>query len=263
MTDSPAPACAGCQAALRPGAVFCGRCGRTTSAVDEEAPGPPPDNRLSAPRFAAHWGDIKRVGALFALLLASSFAASLGGAGPGDSPMRVLVIGTVDAAIVLGFALSRPGDILPLLGLPRLSRRQAAELLGLGALFVAGLSGYFALIERAGVPLLHAADAYRQQQWPLWSVFLTISLMPAVFEELAFRGVIQSSLGQVLGVREALFIQAALFSVLHLMPLMFPSHFAMGLCFGYMRLRSGSLYPGMCLHAAWNAWVVYQELGAG
>ena len=36
---------------------------------------------------------------------------------------------------------------------------------------------------------------------------------------------------------------------------MFPSHFLMGLCFGYMRRRSRSIYPGMALHAMWNALV--------
>ena len=81
-------------------------------------------------------------------------------------------------------------------------------------------------------------------------------------EELAFRGVIQSSLERVLNARDAWLIQAALFSVLHLYPLIFPSHFLMGLCFGYMRRRSRSIYPGMLLHACWNALVVLKELPA-
>jgi len=33
----------------------------------------------------------------------------------------------------------------------------------------------------------------------------------------------------------------------------------MGLCFGYLRTRSRSLYPGMLLHAAWNAFVLMAE----
>jgi len=44
-----------------------------------------------------------------------------------------------------------------------------------------------------------------------------------------------------------------------LAPLAFPSHFLMGLCFGYLRTRSRSLYPGMLLHAAWNAFVLMAE----
>lgn len=59
--------------------------------------------------------------------------------------------------------------------------------------------------------------------------------MPAVIEEIAFRGFIQSALERFVGAREAPFIQAALFSVLHLLPLMFIRHFLMGLCFGLMR----------------------------
>jgi membrane protease YdiL (CAAX protease family) len=91
-------------------------------------------------------------------------------------------------------------------------------------------------------------------------MLLLISLMPGIFEELAFRGVIQSTLEHVFDRREALVIQAALFSVLHLLPLDFPSHFVMGLCLGYMRLRTKSLYPGMILHASWNAFILCQEL---
>jgi membrane protease YdiL (CAAX protease family) len=91
-------------------------------------------------------------------------------------------------------------------------------------------------------------------------VFLTISIAPAIVEELTFRGLIQSSLERVFSVRDALLIQAALFGILHLLPFMFPSHFLMGLCFGFLRNRSRSLYPGMLMHAAWNAWVISSEL---
>ena len=34
----------------------------------------------------------------------------------------------------------------------------------------------------------------------------------------------------------------------------------MGLCLGYMRRRSRSIYPGMLLHGCWNALVVLGEL---
>ena len=47
--------------------------------------------------------------------------------------------------------------------------------------------------------------------------------------------------------------QAALFSVLHSSAVIFSSHFAMGLVFGWLRMRTGSLIASMILHAAWNA----------
>ena len=91
-------------------------------------------------------------------------------------------------------------------------------------------------------------------------MFLGVSVMPAVFEELAFRGVIQSSLEHVFTGVEAWLIQGALFSVLHLFPIMFPSHFLMGLWLGWLRRRSGSVYPGMLMHGLWNALVLAHEL---
>ena len=136
----------------------------------------------------------------------------------------------------------------------------ALELVGIALSFIAVMGAYFVLIQRAGAPILHITTTYKQFGWPVWSMFLLVSAMPAIFEELAFRGVIQSALERVLGEREAWLIQAALFSVLHLLPMMFLSHFVMGLCFGYMRRRSKSLYPGMILHGGWNALVLYQEL---
>jgi len=92
--------------------------------------------------------------------------------------------------------------------------------------------------------------------WSPWAALLVLSLLPAVFEELAFRGYLMQRLAPVLGRSEALLVQAALFGVVHMLPLMFVSHFVMGTIFGVLRQRSNSLYPGMLLHAAWNAYVV-------
>jgi membrane protease YdiL (CAAX protease family) len=64
----------------------------------------------------------------------------------------------------------------------------------------------------------------------------------------------------VLGEREAWLVQAAFFSILHLSPVIFPTHFAMGLIFGWLRMRTDSLIPGMILHALWNAAIILLEL---
>lgn len=249
--------CPACQGALREGALFCSNCGYNGTA----SPAIPYRKELqsSTTRFASHWGEIKQVSWLFGLLLFGSFVLGMT-ARAIASPWPEAIASGIDAAIILTFASLRYRDILPLLGLPRLSARGALELLGLALSFIAIMGAYFTLIQRAGVPVDHIAPAFKQFGWPVWSMFLLVSAMPAIFEELAFRGVIQSALERVLGEREAWLIQAALFSVLHLLPMMFLSHFVMGLCFGYMRRRSKSLYPGIILHAGWNALVLYQEL---
>ena len=248
--------CPVCQDVLRAGAHFCPNCGHTLGAATAA---PARERRQpSAGRFAAHWNEIKRVVWLFGLLLLSSLVLGFVERS-NSSPWPDAVLTGIDAAVVLAFAATRYRDLLPLLGAPRMSLRLALGLGGLALVFVAAMSAYFNLLEHMGVPLARMSDAYVAAGWPAWAMFLLVSAMPAVFEELAFRGVIQSALERVLDRREAWLIQAALFSVLHLTPLSFPSHFLMGLCFGYMRTRSRSLYPGMLLHATWNALVLIAE----
>ena len=255
------PSCVGCRKPLRRGAQFCPSCGHTLagSAVQAIPFLPAIDLHRSASIFESHWQEIKQVGWLFALLLGSSLIAGIFGRFK-PSPWLHVSVSTVDAFIVMVFAVIHYRDIRPLIGRPALDLRGAAMLMMCGLIFIAAMSIYFSLIKWAGFPIFRAAGVFEKAGWPVVSMFALVSLLPAVVEEVAFRGVIQSTLQRVAGEREALLIQAALFSVLHLLPMMFISHFFMGLCFGYMRVRSKSLYPGMVLHAAWNAYVLSREL---
>ncbi len=134
------------------------------------------------------------------------------------------------------------------------------ELVAVALACATAISLYFVLMQRFGIEILGETAEFRKAGWSVGQMLLLVSVMPAIFEELAFRGVIQSSLEKVFDSRDAWIIQAALFSVLHLLPINFPSHFLMGLCFGYARNRTRSLYPGMLMHASWNAFVVLREL---
>jgi len=69
-----------------------------------------------------------------------------------------------------------------------------------------------------------------------------------------------SRLDRLLTARESLLVQAALFSLLHLGVVIFPSHFVIGLVLGVLRRRTRSLYPGMAVHASWNAIIVFAEM---
>jgi membrane protease YdiL (CAAX protease family) len=166
----------------------------------------------------------------------------------------------VDALIVLTFVGLRFHRLQFLFRLHPIALPSALRLAVWTILFLALMAGYFWVLEHMGVPIWSATETFDNAGWPVWSMLLLISLMPAFFEELAFRGAIQSSLERVFNTRDAWLIQAALFSVLHLSPLMFPSHFLMGLCFGLLRRRTRSVYPGMAVHAAWNAYIVLGEL---
>jgi membrane protease YdiL (CAAX protease family) len=86
-----------------------------------------------------------------------------------------------------------------------------------------------------------------------------VALVTPLAEELLFRGVIEPKLGQIMKVKDALIVQAALFSALHLSPVIRVTHFILGLALGGLRRRSRSLLPGILLRGAWNAWVVWSS----
>lgn len=254
----PVAHCLHCGHVLRAEAKFCSACGAPADAAGWEAPPREAHAARGQARFHLHLAEIKRIAWLFGLLLLTSLLFGTLAARD-TTPWSDVVASLADAVIVFVFAGARFREIRPLLGLPRADRRRAALLLLLSLAFLALMWSYFALIEKAGVHMLHMTTQYQDAEWGIALTLLFTSIMPAVVEETAFRGVIQSVLERVLGPREALFIQAALFSVLHLLPMMFPSHFVMGLVFGYLRMQTRSLYPGMALHATWNALVVLDE----
>ena len=125
------------------------------------------------------------------------------------------------------------------------------------AVVAAGL-GYFAanfltvlwmvLLEGFG---LHntAADAFTGSL-PL--DLLMISVLPAVCEELLFRGMVMGAYERW-GTWRAIFISAALFAGLHGSVAGLPVHFLLGVALGYVAASTGSLLPGMALHGVYNA----------
>jgi len=83
-----------------------------------------------------------------------------------------------------------------------------------------------------------------------------IALCPGIFEELAFRGLVQGRLGALFGAKSALLITGAAFAWAHGVTMGFPIHLGLGLYLCWLRARSGSLIPGMFLHAFYNATIV-------
>ena len=77
-----------------------------------------------------------------------------------------------------------------------------------------------------------------------------------MLEEITFRGLIYQKLKSIMSDKESLFIQASLFSVLHLMPTIFISHLVMGLFLGWLRQQTDGLYMSIIFHIAWNSYVL-------
>ena len=85
----------------------------------------------------------------------------------------------------------------------------------------------------------------------LFVCFITLCIMPAVAEELLFRGAFQG-LMRPCGSAAAIFAPALLFGLLHLDLAQGLTAFACGVFLGWLTERSGSILPGMLLHLANN-----------
>lgn len=80
----------------------------------------------------------------------------------------------------------------------------------------------------------------------------TLSVVPGICEELMFRGAILGLLRKKLPSWMAILIQAAAFAVLHSLAVRLPHTFVLGVLFGILTVRTGSLWPAMLAHAAHN-----------
>jgi uncharacterized protein len=248
--------CLACGQKLAPGALFCTSCGHPLGqevSVSTRTPAHAEDS----PDFLSPV--MLQTVALFLLLLGSSLI--LGWVSRVlQSPWATVTTELVDAAVTIAFAISCHASVAPFLGLPRTSAAAMLQLAGLAVGFGILMALYFTLLSGAGVTIIQVTAVFRRTGWSLPAILFVVAVLPGIIEELAFRGVMQTSLERIVSTREALIVQAALFSVLHLLPGMFPSHFVMGLYFGYLRTKTRSLYPGMAAHAGWNALVVLQEI---
>ena len=86
-----------------------------------------------------------------------------------------------------------------------------------------------------------------------WLMIPLLSLLPAVCEELLFRGVILSGLRSHMNVHSAVVLGGILFAAAHLDLQGMVPRTLLGIALGYLFVYTGSIVPSMLLHAANNA----------
>ncbi len=174
-----------------------------------------------------------------------------------------LVVLFVGVSLLFGFAQHvRIGDGFRL--------RPAALLAFLGAMLLGVSIWPFAheifLVEEAiglsslGKEQIAAAQEQieRLRQVPLIVILLTLAAAPAVCEEFFFRGYLFSALRQTMRPWKTVAVSAVLFGAFHVITTntlsveRFVPSTIMGLVLGWVSLRSGSVLPGMLLHACHN-----------
>ncbi len=177
-------------------------------------------------------------------------------------PLGAAQLAALTAVIVLGTSLV-PGEVEParVLGLER------APWPELSLALCAGLALQLPMVQLTtwlvhALPFLArppevdaAIEAVTRMSSPLRALTVPLSfiVIPALTEELLFRGLVQRSLRDRYGPRVAVGITAVLFGAFHMdaQALFFAS--TMGVLLGVLAERSGSTLPGIALHAGFNA----------
>lgn len=142
-------------------------------------------------------------------------------------------------------------------GMRRPAWRHVAEALVAPLLCLAYAAAWRHLLVRA---MPHLADESVEGELTtrlgLGLAIFTMAVVPAIVEEVGFRGMLQGRLMALLGAAQGLVVTAMAFTLVHLSPATLPIHLALGLYLGWLRERSGSLWPGILVHFAYNTLVL-------
>jgi sodium transport system permease protein len=161
----------------------------------------------------------------------------------------------VPALIMTVFLARSPRQTL-LLKMPRIWTLPAALLLAvalhpLAVTLARGIEATYPMSEE----MLRRLEGLTQvvQQAELWQLLLVVALMPAICEELAFRGFILSGLRHLGNPWAAVAISSLLFGLTHGLLQQSLSAVAVGFVVGYLALQTRSILPGAVFHFTHNS----------
>jgi uncharacterized protein len=240
----------------------------TLSAVPEES---------SAVKEWKFWGPWPTVGLSIAIFIVYSIAQALVVlvffgirivSNPGSNLKELLTglttnglmisIATILGAVVgVGFIILfirvRGAEIAEYLGLRPINWKTFFTVLGIGVglLVLSSVIGqYFSDAENTGFTM----DAYTSSVWPPLLGIAVVVFAPA-FEEGLFRGFLLVGLARTrIGAVGAILITAVGWAALHIQYNVYGmlSILVLGIAFGIVRLKTGSLWSTLILHAFWN-----------
>jgi sodium transport system permease protein len=203
------------------------------------------------------WEAAALVGLSFAALMTAGVRlAALGLAGTVLGEVVCVIVPTL---VYVGVKRLQPRELG--LGRPPLLATAGGALFGAGAFYLVAV-GLHTWIERVWPTPPEVREAMQRMviptagARPLVVDIVALALVPAVAEELLFRGVLQGALRPRFGTTAAVIATAIAFGLYHGSIYRFaPAAFG-GLLLGFVRAASGSLWPALAFHLANNAGVI-------
>ena len=102
-------------------------------------------------------------------------------------------------------------------------------------------------------------EHYKDSPSPLLLCIISVGVFPAIFEEIAFRGILFNELKNIMSVNATIIITTVLFTILHFSFISFLWIFPIGFLFGYLRSKYNNLIYGIIGHFVYNSSIVLIE----
>ncbi|MGL4798769.1 MAG: ABC transporter permease subunit/CPBP intramembrane protease [Cellulosilyticaceae bacterium] len=162
------------------------------------------------------------------------------------------------AGIALGFGYYMKTDWKKAFSIkvPKLRQILGAVVLWLGTWFIANALGnlLIPLIPNSEENLQALAELMFHDS--MWMNLLVVACMPAVCEELLFRGIIYKGMENGKHGRRAVVVTAILFGIMHMDMVKIPVTAVLGLALGYVVYKTGSIFLAMLMHLINNGLAV-------
>jgi membrane protease YdiL (CAAX protease family) len=244
------------------GPRFCGRCGARWDATwitCQVCAAGAATTAAAEPRSGA--GSVKSALALYFVLLGTSLlgAAMIAAGSRREDTAILAAIDILDSMLVLIWAAARWQDVLPGLRRSRPGWCLAAAGMAIPTFLLAS-AVLIVLVRLLGAAHLNYSEPIGANGHGLGLIVLLICVQPAVIEELAFRGIILSALRDALSDGEAIVVSAMMFMIIHCSVISLPQLLTLGLVLAWLRVRTGSLWPGIVLHFSHNFLVIGSEM---
>lgn len=170
-----------------------------------------------------------------------------------DREPSLLFVAFALAALTLFFMIREWSAIRPLLATSGFLHPAAwIGLLVLAPLLLLNFGYHHLLVEILPVK----AERYDDYFTSKWGPLIFICIIPAIVEEIGFRGIVQHQFEKVVSPGIAIGVASLAFSAAHFSVLSSPYLALVGALLGWMKWKTGSLYPPMLAHFLHNFLVI-------
>lgn len=248
-----ASGCSYCGSPLDSRVYFCPRCAKPHRPVDELLPASLPRYEDFETRLR---NDARSAWTIFfsylcVIAIGSMLAAAIWGL---DDREPAMLFVAFSLAVLTSFLLIRGWhDVRPLLAASGMLHPAAWTGLLVLALLLPLNFGYHQWL----VEILSAeTERYDDYFTSKWGPLIFICILPAIVEEIGFRGIIQHQFEKAVSPGIAIGVASLAFSAAHFSVLSSPYLALVGALLGWMKWKTGSLYPPMLAHFLHNFIVI-------